>query len=460
MSVAAELRSADASLAPSWRLTNCRAEAVRAMLVALAIVLLQILFLEIVSLATGADRTRGLYDSFCRWDGNLYVQIAQRGYHGEPPGNPVNFQKSNVAFFPGYPLAARWLHDLSGGTIGYRAAMVLTAQIAAWGFWTYWLLFLARWGTPARLAALVTVLLALHPAAFFLVVAYSESLFLAAAFGFLYWVTGSVRGRWPLAAAHGFVMTATRMGGVPVALAPLAAAFLYDVTRTTPATTRSTVDSAQSTLAILRFRAQQFAADAFADRSRLVSLAALAMFACLGVASFFAYCQWQFGAWNLYMQTQKAGWNLSADWLWWLRPVNYRFLASTWHPNVVWPDDLSRFTVVATLVACGLIAFQEIRLAYAGHRGWQRRVVFYLAAAGLFYLHAAGVSPIVMKSMIRYSFGVHALLLLGLVHLALDTHLPLAFSRRQLCWLAAGLIALAGLQAAVGWRFFINEWVA
>src|SRR5690606_9731606 len=155
-----------------------------------------VLFLEIISLATGADRVRGLYDSFCRWDGNLYVQITERGYHGEPPGNPVNFQKSNVAFFPGYPLAARWLPGALGGTISYRTAMVLTAQSAAWGFWTYWLLFLARWGTPSRLAALVTTILALHPAAFFLVVAYSESLFLAAALGFLFWVTSVSRWHW------------------------------------------------------------------------------------------------------------------------------------------------------------------------------------------------------------------------------------------------------------------------
>lgn len=460
MSFAAEHPTPEAASSITWRLGHSRTEVARAILIALAIVLLQILFLEIISLATGADRVRGLYDSFCRWDGNLYVQITQRGYHGEPPGNPVNFQKSNVAFFPGYPFAARWLHGALGGAISYRGAVVLTAQLAAWGFWTYWLLFLARWGTPPRLAALVTTILVLHPTAFFLVVAYSESLFLAAALGFLFWVTSSHSWRWPLAAAHGFVMTATRMGGVPIALAPLAAVFFADAFGVGPVAFRATVDAGTARLGALREAMRLAARSVLADRRRIVSLAALAIVASMGVASFFAYCQWQFEAWDLYMQTQKAGWNLSADWLWWLRPVNFALLASLWHPNVVWPDDLSRFTVLATLVLFGLVLRYEVRLARSGDRGWQRRLVFYLAAGGLFFLHAAGVSPILMKSMIRYSFGVHALLLLALVQLAIKRHMPLALSRRQLRWLVAGLVALGGIQTAIAWRFFINEWVA
>jgi hypothetical protein len=86
--------------------------------------------------------------------------------------------------------------------------------------------------------------------------------------------------------------------------------------------------------------------------------------------------------------------------------------------------------------------------------------LFYLAAAGLFFLHAAGVSPILMKSMIRYSFGVHVLLLLALAQLAIERQLPIALSRPQMRWLAFGLVLLGSLQAAIAWRFFSNEWVA
>ncbi len=444
----------------TYKRATVRDDLARAALIALGIVLAQILFLEVVSVTTGADRIRGLYDSFCRWDGNLYVQIAERGYHGDPPGNPVNFQKSNVAFFPGYPLAARWLHGLLGGAISYRAAMVLSSQFAAWGFWTYWLLFLARFGAPPRMAVLATTILSLHPAAFFLVVAYSESLFLTAALGFLYWITSSSLWRWPFAAAHGLVMTATRMGGVPVALAPVGAWVLADVLSVSPAAYQIAIDGGRSKLAALWASLHAAARCIVADRGRMLPLALLAAVASLGVTSFFAYCHWQFGAWNLYMQTQKAGWNLAADWLWLLRPENYVFLASTWHPNVVWPDDLSRFAVLVTLIAFGLIVRYEVRLARSGDDGWRRRSVFYLASAGMFFLHAAGVSPILMKSMIRYSFGVHALLLLAVVQMAIERQMLLAFTRRQLRWLLAGLVAVAMLQTAIAWRFFSNVWVA
>jgi Gpi18-like mannosyltransferase len=183
---------------------------------ALAITLAQTAAALVVSIVAGNGSPESAYRAFCRRDGFMYATILSSGYRSTiPPTASVDFDNSNVAFFPGYPLAARWLRNALGESISFRAAMVLTAQVAAWAFWTYWLLFLRRWGVPSRLAALATTILALHPAAFFLVVAYSEALFLAASLGFLYWVTSSTTMRWPLAAAHGFVMTATRLGGAP-----------------------------------------------------------------------------------------------------------------------------------------------------------------------------------------------------------------------------------------------------
>jgi hypothetical protein len=426
---------------------------------ALTIVVLQVALVSVVSIATAASQEAGVYDSFCRWDGNLYVQITERGYHGEPPGNPVDFQKSNVAFFPGYPLAARWLNDVSGGHLSYRVSMVLTAQLAAWGFWVYWLLTLRRLATPLVIAGVATLLLALHPASFFLVVAYSESLFLMLALGFLYW---SIRGQtWamPLAAAHGFAMTATRMGGVPVALSPLAAQTLLLFAPAASTTLKQALASGVPSLSAVRRAIRDGLARVWIARSALARTATLSAVALLGAITFFAYCQWAFGVWDLYMQTQKAGWNLSADWFWWARRLNYTFLASLQHPNVVWPDDLSRFTVFATLLAFFGLAGYERKLAGQGSSGWQRRLVFYLAAFGLFFLHAAGVSPILMKSMVRYSFGVHALLALAVVQLPAIAAKQ-SLSRKQTTWVLrlAGLLLL--VQCDMLWRFFLNEWGA
>ncbi|MEX0977758.1 MAG: mannosyltransferase family protein, partial [Pirellulales bacterium] len=185
---------------------------------ALAITLVQVVGVLALAAMSGAGTPGGAFESLCRWDGALYLHIAEHGYRTTVPPTPGDLDRSNVAFFPGYPLVARWIGDLSGGALSMRAALVVTAQLAAWGFWSYWLLFVARWRVARPWALLATLAVALHPAAFFLVVAYSESLFLFGLLGFLYWVTLDLKKHWPLAAVHGAVMTATRLGGLPVAL--------------------------------------------------------------------------------------------------------------------------------------------------------------------------------------------------------------------------------------------------
>lgn len=414
---------------------------VRRLAVALAITLLQVAAVLGVACAT-AERTPGeAFRALCRWDGAIYLHIAEHGYRTTIPPRANDLDHSNVAFFPGYPLAARWLRDLTGRTISMPVAMVLTAQVAAVGFWAYWLALLARYRFPRRLAVVATAAIALHPGAFFLVVAYSESLFLLGMLGFLFWITAGDARLWPAAALHGVVMTATRLGGLPVAFAPLLAQLcLWAV----PA-------GSSTSGAMARWRAA---------RPVLARLGAAGGIASLGGLAFFAFCQWRFGAWDVYLQAQRIGWNLSPDWAWFARPINYTFLASTWHPNVPWPDDVSRFCVVATIVAFAALACWEVRLARQGDSNFRVRLVLYLAALALFALHAAGVSSIAMKSMLRYSFGVHALLLLAVAQAYAPRHPGGSFSRRWAIGLATGLVALAALQAALVWRFLDYQWVA
>jgi len=92
---------------------------------------------------------------------------------------------SNTAFFPAYPAIAWILHRAIG--VGVENALLITAQSAAWGFWTYFFLFLRTMELPASWQLLGALLILAHPAAFFLVAGYSESLFLMALLGFLYW---------------------------------------------------------------------------------------------------------------------------------------------------------------------------------------------------------------------------------------------------------------------------------
>ena len=142
-------------------------------------------------------------------------------------------------------------------------------------------------------------------------------------------------------------------------------------------------------------------------------LALVAAAASLGGLAFFAYCQWRFGAWDLYLQAQRIGWQVSPNYLWWLEPTSYVFFASLVYPNALWPDDLSRLCTLLTVATFAALAVCEVRAARRGDTQWRGRLVYYTCAAVLFYVHASGVSPIVMKSMLRYSLGVHALLLLA-----------------------------------------------
>src|SRR5207302_3000051 len=78
-----------------------------------------------------------------------------------------------------------------------------------------------RWNLPSGWQLLGALAILAHPAAFFLVAGYSESLFLMGLLGFLFWSGTEARGARILAAIHGIVMSATRIVGLPCALAPL-----------------------------------------------------------------------------------------------------------------------------------------------------------------------------------------------------------------------------------------------
>jgi hypothetical protein len=413
--------------------------AVRALAIGLAIALVQVAAATAIAWATGAGSPAESYRSLCRWDGKLYLAIATQGYHGAAPSKPLDFDASNVAFFPGYPLAGRWLSAAT--PLAPDLALLVVAQSAACGFWAYWLLFLDRFRLPRASAIAGTLVVALHPAAFFLVVAYSESLFLCSLLGFLFWTTSSSTARWPLAAAHGLVMTATRLGGLPVAFCPLAAQALAELA---PSAT-----ALHAGFGRLREIGR-----------RLWPLALACGLASLGGIAFLAWCQWRFGAWDLYMQTQRAGWDLVPDWGWWRHPINYVCTGSLWHPNVLWPDDLSRLCTTLTLLAFGVAAVFEVRLARRGGTGWKVRLVFYLAALVLFWLHAAGVSSIVMKSMIRYCLGPHVLLLLAAAHGLGSGRSTWWHTRRNVLLWGCALAAMTLVQAALAWRFFSDQWAA
>lgn len=448
----------------SWTLPRVDQQAVvmpgiaRPLVLALAITLLQVILVVALALTAG-DGPRGeVYQSLCQWDGHLYARIVRDGYRTTiPPTASIDFETSNVAFFPGYPLLAHTLRKLSGDWLSIKGSLALAAQLAAWGFWTYWLLFVRRFRVQRELALLATMAIALHPAGYYLVVAYSESLFLFAMLGFFYWI-GDPRGRWGWALPHGVAMSATRLGGLPVAFVPLFAQVMAEFS---PAVLPIVLHGrTQGSWACAGEAIADCRRQIWHDRRRFMRPLLVGLIASLGGLAFFAYCQWRFGYWNMYFWTQAEGATVSADWFWWLRPSSYSFVGSISYDHINWPDDLSRLLVLLTTILLIVMARWEIRRARAGDTSFPERLPYYLSAAGLFFLHAAGVSPILMQSMFRYAFVVHILLLMALLHACGHGLIPAWIEHLNRRKFAITFALLACLQTALIWRYFTHQWVA
>src|SRR5437868_1099397 len=167
-----------------------RARLLTPLLAGLAVTLLQIAMA--VLLLAPEDALSVRYAALVQHDSYWFMNIIDRGYQTiVPPIDHKIMEVSNVAFFPAYPLIAGFFHyalKLDGNT-----ALLITAQLAAWGFWSYFFLFCERWKVSPSLQICGALLIAAHPAAFFLVAAYSESLFLMALAGFIYWSTADGR---------------------------------------------------------------------------------------------------------------------------------------------------------------------------------------------------------------------------------------------------------------------------
>ncbi len=126
---------------------------------------------------------------------------------------------SNVAFFPAYPALAALLRY--GLNLSTYDALLITAQLRPGASGVTSFSFAHRWNISPLLQFLGALAIVAHPTAFFLVAGYSESLFLMALLGFIYWSSAEGRTAKFLAVLHGIVMSATRIVGIPCAAYPV-----------------------------------------------------------------------------------------------------------------------------------------------------------------------------------------------------------------------------------------------
>ena len=370
------------------------------------------------------------YSTLVQHDSYWFMNIIDRGYQTiVPPIDHKVMEVSNVAFFPAYPAIAALLRNafnISSGT-----ALLITAQLAAWGFWTYFFLFCRRWKVPPSLQICGTLLILANPAAFFLVAAYSESLFLMALLGFIYWSTAEGRAARVLAAMHGIVMSATRIVGIVCSAFPLV---------------RSVFQTGWRGLLKPREWLQ----------GNLGAVGLTTVAACGGIA-FFVFCQLRWGHWNLYMLTQAAGWGIVPDYFAVVRPESYRWLV----PALNDPTEMSQLSVTLGALLFVAIAVCELAPVIRRRSGLPVRVGIYFCAATIYYLSVSGVACVDMESMLRYEFSAYALIVLAFLNFLRQFRTPPIWVR-ALGTAAVVLVTAAGLcmQGWYVWNFTRGHWVA
>ena len=370
------------------------------------------------------------YSALVQHDSYWFMNIMDRGYQTiVPPIDHKVMEVSNVAFFPAYPAIAALFRNAFNVNAG--TALLITAQLAAWGFWTYFFLFCRRWKVPSSLQICGTLLILANPAAFFLVAAYSESLFLMALLGFIYWSTGEGRAARVLAALHGILMSATRIVGIVCAAFPLVRSVCQTGWR-----------------GLLKPRKW------LRENRAAVGLTFVAAF---GGMAFFVLCQLRWGRWDLYMLTQAAGWGIVPDYLAVFKPESYRWLV----PALDNPTEMSQLSMTLGAVLFVAIAVCELVPAIRRRAGLPVRAGIYFCAATIYYLSVSGVACVDMESMLRYEFSAYALIVLALLNFLRQFRTPPA-------WVRAGGTAAVALVSAAGlcvqgwyvWNFTRGNWVA
>jgi hypothetical protein len=385
-----------------------------------------------VAMAIGLLAPEGLvserYSTLIQHDSHWFMNIVDRGYQTiVPPIDHKVMEVSNVAFFPAYPATAalfRYGFNLDTGT-----ALLLTAQLAACGFWSYFFLFCKRWNVSPALQICGALLVACHPAAFFLVAGYSESLFLMALLGFIYWSTTKGRFAKVLAAVHGIVMSATRIVGIVCAAFPLVRSI---------------------------FRVGWFRSFKPGARLRKLTPAIVIMLvAASGAVGFFVYCQVRWGHWDMYMLTQAAGWGIVSDYLAVFKPSSYRWLV----PALNNPTEASQMAM--TLGALLFVGVAICELSIRRRTGLPMRAGMYFCAFAVYYLSVSGVACVDMESMLRYEFCTHALIVLALLNFLRQFRTPPVLVR-AFGIAAVALLSAAGLcvQGWYVWNFTRGNWVA
>jgi hypothetical protein len=237
-----------------------------------------------------------------------------------------------------------------------------------------------------------------HPSGFYMVVTYADSLFMASFLLLLAWgglIRTSILYAFAAAAA-GYVCSATRIVGAPLAALPVVWAWN---------------DLWPSVKARLSFGALLLRSWSYA----LVSAAT----AC-GTIGFFVYCAVRFGHWDLYMRTRAAGWLIfKTDYSAMFALPNFDVSLPRFEKDFVSPGALSHTYLAAIIIALLVIPALDFWLCRRKPlANFSKRVPLYLAAWLIFFFSASGggLREGHYLGFLRYGFYSQLPLILGVAH--------------------------------------------
>lgn len=224
--------------------------------------------------------------------------------------------------------------------------------------------------------------------------------------------------------AHGFVMSATRITGLPLVLYPL-----------------------------LRWCTNKQLRRSFVDAGLMSLIMAM------GGVLFFIFCARAFGNWHLYMDTQYIGWNIVPDYTRIVRLSTYQ-LPSLW-PHLPSFGDVGLLSIPLSTLWFVVLMFLEGTMARTRDAGgWRERMGLYVCAFFLFFLAIAGSGSVGMMSIIRHMFGVHLMLTLATAHMLAHLHLRPAVVHTVLGAFLLLSFLLLKLHSVFAETFMQGLWVA
>lgn len=266
-----------------------------------------------------------LTGAYQQWDANLYVNYAQHGlFSGASAPN-------NAAFLPGYPILLAFVHLFVRNWLDSALLISLVAGCAT-------AVLLNRMAGSTRAG----LFLFAAPAAVFLNVGYSESVFLAFAVGAWY---AAQRGDWSAARLFAGLAGLTRIDG----LALIPALVLFALVRP--------------------------------GGGRRLRAATSAAAAALGPFMYALYLRRVTGSWTAWQAANRKGWNLWFDWPWhamhetWRGAYEYGWGSGSY----AWAFQLE---LVCTIVAAVLV------IVLLARRAWPEAAYCGLVLASMVFVNS------------------------------------------------------------------------